>query len=423
MASATPLHREASSTEEPLSSPEVLVLNALIQTGRFDPDAYGLDEDMLASHQLAWNFCVDHQQKTGKAPSKALFARSFTDVEMLGGVVDPHWAADKLKQAHYEREVRRGLNNAIAHMRMGEFDLVREAVRELALPNPLSKPKGMSITDLETVAKDGVKIGFNTPWPTLTAATNGHGRGEFMLLGARLGQGKSWLVPGYLLAAAGMGARVAVMSCEMPSLQYVRRIHAWQAPDAATLKKLRSTDHEERVAALQSLPALPGNGTVDIYDPSTMRMNLRSLESLASEYDVVWVDHVGLLSDHHGKRAIEDWRVAALISNSMKEIALRFHIALGAAVQINRAGETASDAPPKVSDIAQTDALGQDADLVITLKRLGERSMLHNLAKNRDGHAIRFYTQFEPATASFKEITGDEARIRSLEDQNRLANV
>ena len=32
------------------------------------------------------------------------------------------------------------------------MDAVREVVRELAMPNPLSKPKGMSITDIETVA-------------------------------------------------------------------------------------------------------------------------------------------------------------------------------------------------------------------------------------------------------------------------------
>lgn len=421
MASVTQLPGGAPQAEEPLSSPEVLVLNALIKTKRFDPEAYGLDEDMLASHQLAWQFCLDHQVKTGKAPSQALFARSHPDVEILGGEVDPHWAASKLKEAHYEREVRRGLNTAVRHMREGNFDLVREAVRELALPNPLSKPQGVSITDIETVAASGVKIGFNTPWPTLTAATNGHGRGEFLLLGARLGQGKSWLAPGYMLAAASMGARVAVMSCEMPVMQYARRIHAWQAPDAATLKLLRSAELEDRAKGLHALPPLAG--AVDIYDPSIMRMNLRSVESLAAEYDLVWIDHVGLLADHHGKRAIEDWRIAAIISNTLKETALRFNTAIGAAVQINRAGETASSAPPKVSDIAQTDALGQDADLVITLKRMGERSMLHNLAKNREGHAIRFYTQFEPATASFKEITGDEARLRGLEDQDRTANL
>ena len=265
-----------------------------------------------------------------------------------------------------------------------------------------------------------MKIGFNTPWPTLTAATNGHGRGEFLLLGARLGQGKSWLAPGYMISAATMGARVAVMSCEMPMVQYARRIHAWQAPDAATLKLLRSQrDQGAREGAQGPARARGGGGHLR---PHVMRMNLRCVEALASEYDVVWVDHVGLLADHHGKRAIEDWRVAAAISNSLKEIALRFHTALGSAVQINRAGETAA-VPAQGVDLAQTDALGQDADIVITLKRLGERSMLHSLAKNRDGHNARFYTQFEPATASFGEITGDEARLRAMEDDNRLANV
>lgn len=421
MASATPLFTEQPQPEEALSSPEVLVLNALLKSGRFDPHAYGLDVDMLTAHHHAWHFCQDYHDKVGQAPPIELFSRSFTDVEILGGALDPHWAATQLKTAHYERELRRRLANAAKHVRVGDLEAAREEIRELALPNPLNKPRGMSITDVESVAESGVKIGFNTPWPTLTAATNGHSRGEFLLLGARLGQGKSWLAPGYMLAAAGMGARVAVMSCEMPMVQYARRLHAWQAPDKAVLKLLRSTETKERQRGLKKLPAL--SGSVDVFDPSVMRMNLRSVEALAAEYDVVWIDHVGLLADHHGKRAIEDWRVAALISNSLKETALSFHCALAGAVQINRAGETASMSPPKVSDLAQTDALGQDADIVITLKRLGERSMLHSLGKNREGHNIRFYTQFEPASASFAEITGDEARLRSMEDDNRLANV
>lgn len=417
MAAATPLHPDSAQPEEPLESPEVLVLNALLRSGRFDPGAYGIDVDMLAGYQQAWMFCQDYQDKTGQPPPMELFARSFPDIEILGGTISPHWAADRLKAAHYAREVRRALGNATRLMRDGDLDGVREAIREMSLPNPLSKPKGMSITDVETVAQSGVKIGFNTPWPTMTAATNGHGRGEFALVGARLGQGKSWLVPGYVLAAAKMGAKVAVASCEMPMIQYTRRIHAWQAPDLKTLKLLRSSEESDRLKALAALPAL--TGSVEVFDPSVMRMNLRSIEALASEYDVVWIDHVGLLADHQGKRAIEDWRVAAVISNTLKEIALRFNIALGAAVQINREGETASSAPPKVSNLAQTDALGQDADLVVTLKRLGERSMLHNVGKNREGHNVRFWTAFEPATAHFAEISQDEANRRKLEDEVR----
>lgn len=420
MVSPTPMFGGQPQSEAPLDSPEVLAINALLRSGRFDPEAYGIDVDMLAGYQQAWSFCQDYQDKTGAPPSIELFTRSFPTIEMVDGV-DVRWAAEKLKAAHYEREVRRQLGTATRAMREGDLEAVREAVREIALPNPLSKPKGMNITDIETVAQSGVKIGFNTPWPTLTAATNGIGRGEFALVGARLGQGKSWLIPGYVLAAAQMGARCAIASCEMPMVQYIRRIHAWQAPDLVTLKRLRSTDEDERKAALAALP--PMAGSIEVFDPSVMRMNMRSIEALASEYDYVGIDHVGLLQDHSGKRAIEDWRVAAVISNSLKETALRFNAALMGAVQINREGETASSAPPKVSNLAQTDALGQDADIILTLKRLGERSMLHSLGKNREGHNIRFYTEFEPNTASFREITGDQARVRAMEDQDRLANT
>jgi replicative DNA helicase len=416
------MHPGTPQPEEPLESPEVLALNALLRSGRFDPQVYGIDADMLAGYQTAWNFCQDYQDQVGAPPPIELFARKFPTIEIIGGTIDPRWAADRLRAAHYEREMRRALGEATRALRDGDVDAAREVLKEINQPNPLTKPKGMNITDVETVAETGVTIGFNTPWPTLTAGTNGHERGGFWLLGARLGQGKSQLVPGYVIAAAKMGARVAVASCEMPMRQYTRRIHRWQTEGDLDLQRaLASTEEQTRKAALMALPKLAGS--VEVFDPSVMRMNIRSIEALASEYDVVWIDHVGLLQDVNGKRAIEDWRIAAVISNSLKEIALRFGVALGGAVQINREGETAGSNPPKVSNLSQTDALGQDADVVITLKRLGVRSMLHNCGKNREGHDIRFYTKFEPAKGDFSEISGDEARLRELEDQNRLANA
>lgn len=420
MASPTPLFPQAEQPDEPLESPEILVINALIKSGRFDPHAYGIDVDMLAGYQQAWSFCQDYQDQTGKPPSVELFSRSFPTVEILGGEIDPGWAADRLKSAHYEREVRRKLGEASRAMRAGNLDEVREAIRDLALPSPMNKPKGMNINDTETVSQAGVKVGFNTPFPSMNAATNGIGRGEVWLLGARLGQGKSQLLPGYAFAAAKQGAKVAIASCEMPMRQYAKRVHPWWAGgDVDLLRALRHPDEDTRQAALASLPPLVGS--LDVFDPSVMRMNLRSIENLCSEYDYVAIDHVGLLQDNTGRRAIDDWRVAATISNSLKEYALRFNIAMMNAVQINREGETASSAPPKVSQISQTDSLGQDADGIVLLRRIGERSMLHSVAKNREGHNARFYTKFEPAIGDYSEISAEEARSRALIDNDQLA--
>jgi hypothetical protein len=75
-----------------------------------------------------------------------------------------------------------------------------------------------------------------------------------------------------------------------------------------------------------------------------------------------------------------------------------------------------------VSNLSQSDALGQDGDVVMTHKRLGERAMLHNLGKNRGGRNGRYYTRFEPDKADFSEISADTARMIASEDMDRLAD-
>lgn len=417
MAQPTPLFPGAPQPEEPLDSPEVLVLNALLRSGTFNPDAYGLSADMLVGYQHAWRFCLDYQQQVGQAPSIELFGRSFPTIEIIGDV-DPRWAADRLKAAHEEREVRRRLGDATRAMREGDLDAVREAVRDIGHPSVFSKPQGMLSTDPTAVMGSAVKIGFNTPWTTLSAITNGVGRGEVLQIGARYGQGKSWILPGFVVACAEQGGHVKVASCEMPARQYMKRLHAWQARGDKHLQKmLRDPDEKVRIAAVEQLPPLVGS--IEVFDPSMMRMNLRAIETLAAEAHMVAVDHIGLLQNAKGERSITDWRIAAEVSNSIKETALRFDTAMVNAVQVNREGDNL--ATPKSKNLGGTDALGQDADLIVMLKRVGIRSMLQVLDKNRDGPVMRFYTKYEPGSADFAEITSDEARVRSMQDEAQTA--
>ena len=80
------------------------------------------------------------------------------------------------------------------------------------------------------------------------------------------------------------------------------------------------------------------------------------------------------------------------------------------AAQINRDGETGS-APPKVKNLAQSDALGQDGDVVLTMRSKPHNVATHfSLEKNRHGASgIPFYTTFDPDHGQFVEVTGDHA--------------
>ena len=80
------------------------------------------------------------------------------------------------------------------------------------------------------------------------------------------------------------------------------------------------------------------------------------------------------------------------------------------AAQINRDGETGM-APPKVKNLAQSDALGQDGDVVLTMRAKPKNvATFFSIEKNRHGPSgIYFNTTFDPNTGVYTEITAVQA--------------
>ena len=406
--------------QQALDSPEVLMINALVNSGAFTPIPYGVDKEMLASHDKVWQFCTDYQLRVGEPPPKELIARQFPDFEFFDPI-DPGWAADQLRAKHHERTIRVSLHNALLHLQDGDLDSARELIAEAARPHLLAKPKGMSVYDPDSLMGEQLKTGYQVPYTALQEVTNGHGRGELFYIGGRQGAGKSWIAPYYAVAAAEQGAKVCVLTLEIPKKVYIRRTQLIIARHDLELQKaLKSTDEKTRLAALTMVPHTLGS--IEFLDPSDVKMTTKAVEMAGLEHDYVVVDHVGLLRDAKGKQAIEDWRIMAGISNRLKELTLELDIAILGLAQVNREGETSGNRAPKISNLSQSDALGQDGDIVCLLKRISTSVMKHDVPKNRGGFATQFYSKFLPQSADFTELSKDDALEMQRVDEDKAGD-
>jgi replicative DNA helicase len=214
------------------------------------------------------------------------------------------------------------------------------------------------------------------------------------------------------------GNRALFYSLEMSEEEVVARFHACVATamgyPSITLSNLRdrNVDHQTYktfIGELKDRLEATG-GLLHVHTPADGPVSPSVVAARCGEYDLTTVDYVGLMSQDGGGHAIDDWRVMAKISNQLKHIALAQGTAMVCAAQINRDGET-GNAPPKVKNLSQSDALGQDADVVLTM-----RAKPHDVAtdfsieKNRHGSSgIRFYTTFDPNTGVFTEISAEQA--------------
>lgn len=214
---------------------------------------------------------------------------------------------------------------------------------------------------------DGVPMGFTDLDNLLTGL---HG-GELVIVGARPSMGKSAFglnIAGY----AGMhaGRSVAYFSLEMPNDQLAMRLLCSDARVDMQSVRHGSIRDEDWVSLASTLgPLAASNIYMDDTSgitPSQLRSRCRRLK-MERGLDLVVVDYLQLMSaDGHVENRQNE---VSEISRNLKSIAKELGVPVVALAQLSRAGAQRSDKRPILSDLRDSGAIEQDADVIMFLHR------------------------------------------------------
>lgn len=406
-----------------LPSPEALTISSVINTGDLGAaTSRGLNEAHFAGYQAEWAFLQRYQQSySGHLPSVDVLTSTFPDFPHRSSATETAFYADQVIERANGRMVRAALLSSTDLVSAGDLSGAINAVASVRL------------TASTTACVDAVRstvildeIGAERqhcvpyPWPTLHSLTGGMWPGDYAVYAARSTVGKSWALL-YSAADAVMGGNhVVYYSLEMPVPQIVARVHVIIGQKLGIVISHKSL-HERTVDRMLYKKLLERMeeqvpGRLDVVDTSSGRITPASVAS-RPEADLVIVDHLGLMSTGQGSRAIEDWRVMASISNQLKETAIAANKPVLSAAQVNREGARGSSLPG-LSDLAQSDAIGQDADMVMSMRRMGNAPVMrYSVPKNRHGDVGHgFYSEFFPDVGRMREI--DKERAEDLCDDD-----
>lgn len=404
------------------TSPESLAISAMLASGRFTPLEHGLSTDDLSCYEKLWLFCADYQERAGQAPGLEVIRPHFPDYVFIPGV-DLNWALDSLKDEAYGRRIRREIHEILLEIGYGDYAVVAEKIRNLAQAPRTHAITGVTTFDPANFDISEQKVGLPTPFSTVQSYTNGMGIDEVWVLGARTGQGKTWMTTAYAAIMAEAGVHSRYLSIEMRASKINKRIAYYHARnDRELLERLKSRDDQVAKRALLELKdRVPGS--VEVIDPRTAGapMNLTTVVDATHDMQMVFIDHIGLLRDSRGVQAITDWRIMAAISNELRDINLRTNCGLFEVTQLNREADKPGMEPPHLPTIGQSTAIEQDADVVILHKQPGDDFLAHGLRKNRDGQGGIFYSNFNPSLSDYREITREQALILLRAHQERTA--
>lgn len=260
-------------------------------------------------------------------------------------------------------------------------------------------------------AKTGVARSFNripTGWGGVNDFLGGgFAPGKLYVVAGRPGDGKStWLTNAAYYAALN-GKRVGFFSLEMEQIEVAARVMAAQTGLNANLL----TDgvikaSEDWDALVQGIEAAENAQMHVLYTPRLTPEGLRAkahrLQS-AHGLDLLVVDYLQLMKGD-GRSANRQEEVAA-ISREMKILAGELRVPVIAAAQLNRAVEQRADREPQLSDLRESGAIENDADLVMFLFRPNrdEQASVAKFAKNRSGKTGSQDLRFEAAQYRFTE--------------------
>ena len=271
--------------------------------------------------------------------------------------------------------------------------------------------------NLSETAASGNKIpGLETGLPDLDRMILGLNKSELILIAARPGMGKTSIALNILLhVAMNLNKTVAMFSLEMSREQLVTRLlsRAALVPSQNLLTGQLSEQQWRDIAdAAQTLSMtdirIDDNPTLSV---SEMNAQCRRLPKL----DLVVIDYLQLMqSAGSGHSWSNESRTQAVsdISRMLKIMAKELNVPVICLSQLSRANESRQDKRPILSDLRESGAIEQDADVVIGLYRDGyynKESTNPNLAeaiilKNRKGSTGTVELSWLPEYTTFGSV-------------------
>ena len=276
----------------------------------------------------------------------------------------------------------------------------------------------------ELTANGGSTLpGLSTGFSAVDGKINGLNKSDLLLLAARPGMGKTSMALNVALAAAKeSGKTVAIFSLEMSREQLVTRLIAAEGlveNTRLTTGNLRESDWVKIAEAASTLSRtdirIDDNPLLTVAD---MNAKCRRLDNLG----LVVIDYLQLMTSAGGKSYSGENRQQAVsdISRMMKIMAKELQVPVLCLSQLSRANEKREDKRPMLSDLHESGAIEQDADIVMFLYRddyYNEDSEKRNIAecivaKNRHGETGKVELRWMPDYTAFGTLEkryGDEA--------------
>ena len=291
----------------------------------------------------------------------------------LDKVVSPSSSIEYAKRLH-SYYLRRQLHNQMLDISKNIGDpsletsnLLEEAHTTIGNIIKLQPNKTFDINSLLEDTKDSIynsTTQIQTGIGTLDRVITGMTRGEITIIAGRPGNAKTTVSANIARNLVKRGLKVAMFNREMPNTEMMKKFIAMESK-SLQYRNLRSNigiDKDE-LSDVSSIISEVYNGKLFMFDDvRDIENTFREIKAISP--DVVIDDHIGLIE--HPTNDRRDLRLKiGDVSRSYKWLAKAQDMSVILVSQMNRNMEHRNDRIPRLSDLAESGNLEQDAEIVV----------------------------------------------------------
>lgn len=275
-----------------------------------------------------------------------------------------------------------------------------------------------TITNIEDVAKTKTSVvGVGSGFSDLDKVLGGFRPGQFIVLAARPAMGKTSLALNIAFnAAISSNMKVALFTMEMSSDELLMRMLSYGSEVTMDNILKGYGMNEDKLLRIAQVGDVLSKKDIYIDDTGTntsldIRAKTRRLKAELKGLDLILIDYLQLMSGSKGNREGRQQEISE-ISRSLKVLAKELGVPIIALSQLNRGVEARDDKRPKLSDLRESGAIEQDADVVMFIYRddyydkKSEKKGISEIiiSKNRHGAVTTVELLFFPEFTSFKSL-------------------
>lgn len=388
-----------------------------------------ITDDYFITYQSEYEFIRDHVQKYGNVPDKETFLAKFPDFTIVEVSETDKYLIDTFNEEHlYAKAVP--VVNKIAELMQTDANMAIEylnsqlenlKVRSAVVGTDIISGARKRYQEYEEMRANPEKFQISTGFDHLDKIIGGWRRGEeLVVMFARTGQGKSWILIKSLAHAWRLGYRVGLIEPEMSDVKTGYRFDTLYG-HLSNRSMVRGEELPEYAKYIEDLEKRENPFFVASPKEFNRRITVSKLRSFieTNNIDILGIDGISYLTDERMKRGDNRTSQLTNISEDLMDLSIELKVPIIVVAQSNREGAKDDDAPG-LENIRDSDGIAYNCSVAISARQKDSKMEL-NVRKNRNGvtgSKLSYLWDIDTGKFTYVESdeNGDEPRTQHNEE-------